>query len=34
MKRCFDFVLSLMGIIALLPVFIVVVEKERGQPLT
>ena len=33
MKRCFDFVLSLMGLIALLPVFIVVacmVKKDGG----
>ena len=34
MKRCFDFVLSLMGLIALLPVFIVVawVIKKDGGP--
>ena len=34
MKRCFDFVLSLMGLIALLPVFIVVawVVKKDGGP--
>ena len=34
MKRCFDFALSLMGLIALLPVFIVVawVIKKDGSP--
>jgi len=34
MKRCFDFVLSLMGLIALLPVFIAVawVVKKDGGP--
>jgi len=34
MKRCFDFVLSLMGLIALLPVFIIVawVVKMDGGP--
>lgn len=34
MKRCFDFVLSLMGLIALVPVFIVVawVVKKDGGP--
>ena len=34
MKRCFDFILSLMGIIVLLPVFIVVawVIKKDGGP--